>query len=227
MVEVSRFLHKTQQKTLLAIAVAVCFSGKLRSLTVAQTLAEHTMVKCKSALQRLYRFVNRSKIDVQVLWAEISHRLLLTAGRMPVVSIDWTEWRFDLRVLSATLSVGKRALPVFVQSFNRSPPRSQNCRENAFIQLWLSFSPSVPESGSALRPRVPAGQSDQASLGSRASAVPHPADGQRQGGGGDILRAVVGASPAAGEARGPGMVPAAFGWRGDRPRDWRLEEKRG
>lgn len=148
--EVSSFLHKTQQKALLAITAAVCHAGKLRSLAVAHTLAEDTKVQCKSALQRFYRFVNHSKIDGVGLWAELTHRLLVAAGGMPVISIDWTEWRFGLRVLSAALSAGRRAVPVFVQSFGVSPPRSQNCRENTFVRVLLSFSPGVPESGSAL-----------------------------------------------------------------------------
>jgi hypothetical protein len=144
--DVSSFLHKTQRKTLLAIVMAVCFTGKLRSLAVAQTLAERTKVKCKSALQRFYRFIDNSKIDGLGLWAEIAHRLLVSAGGTPVISVDWTEWRYGLRVLSAAVSVGKRAVPVFVQSFGVSPPRSQNCRENTFVKLLLSFSPGVPES---------------------------------------------------------------------------------
>lgn len=148
--DLSSFLHKTQRKALLAITAAVCRTGKLRSLAVAHTLSEDTKVKCKSALQRFYRFINQSKIDDHGLWAEMTHRLLLAVRGLPVISIDWTEWRFDLRVLSATLAVGKRAVPLFVQSFGKSPPRSQNCRENTFIRLLLSFSPGVPESGSAL-----------------------------------------------------------------------------
>jgi len=148
--EVSSFLHQTQRKTLIAMALAVCVTGKLRSLSVAQTLAERTRVKCRSALQRFYRFVNESKIDGVALWAELAHRLLVAAGGVPVISIDWTEWRFGLRVLSAAVSVGRRAVPVFVQSFGLSPPRSQNSRENTFIKLLLSFSPGVPEGVSPL-----------------------------------------------------------------------------
>lgn len=159
---VSSFLHKTQQKTLLAITVAVCRSGCLRSFSVAHVLAEATKVKCKSALQRFYRFIHKSKIDNIELWAEITHRLLIDIRGVPVVSIDWTEWRFDLRVLSAALSVGRRALPLFVQTFTKSPPRSQNSRENTFIQMLLSLSPPVQQSSAFIRPWISPRQLDPA-----------------------------------------------------------------
>lgn len=148
--DLSSFLHKTQRKTLLAITLSLCITGKLRSLAVAQTLADHTKVKYKSALQRFYRFVNGSKIDGLALWAELAQRLLLATRRAPVISIDWTEWRFGMRVLSAAISVGRRAVPVFVQSFGLSPPRSQNGRENTFVKVLISLSPPVPQGGVAV-----------------------------------------------------------------------------
>lgn len=146
----SSFLHKTQQKTLLALLVAVCLTGSLRTLRIAQTLKRTTRVKCKSAVQRIYRFVNDSKIDVVATWAALTHKLLGVAGPMPVISIDWTHWRFDLRVLVATVSISRRAVPIFAQTFDQVPPRSQNSRENAFIRILTSFSPPMLQSGASV-----------------------------------------------------------------------------
>lgn len=139
-------VHRTQAKTLLAIVGAVCCTGKLRSLAIAQTLAERSGVRCRSALQRFYRWVNGSKIDLLAVWKELVIHLLVGCRQVAVISVDWTEWRFDLRCLVASLAIGRRAVPIFAQSFSRAPPRSQNCRENTFVRILLSFSPSAPES---------------------------------------------------------------------------------
>ena len=143
-------VHRTQGRTLLAMVVAVCLTGKLRSLAIAQTLARQTRVLGKSALQRFYRFVNKSKLDPLAVWKELLTHVLVACRRVAVISIDWTEWRFDLRCLVATVALGRRAVPVFAQTFSRAPPRSQNCRENTFVRVLLSFSPSAPESGPGL-----------------------------------------------------------------------------
>ena len=143
-------LHRTQAKTLLAIVGAVCCAGKLRSLAIAQMLAQRSAVHCRSALQRFYRWVNGSKLDLLAVWKELLTHLLVGCQRIAVISIDWTEWRFDLRCLVASLAVGRRSVPVFAQSFSRAPPRSQNCRENTFVRILLSFSPSAPESRPAV-----------------------------------------------------------------------------
>jgi hypothetical protein len=84
------------------------------------------------------------------IWKALTVHLLLGCRQLAVISIDWTEWRFDLRCLVASLAVGRRSVPVFAQSFSRAPPRSQNCRENTFVRVLLSFSPSAPESGAAV-----------------------------------------------------------------------------
>ena len=158
----SNTLHKTQQKALLAMVAAVCLTGKIRSFSIAQTIARINGVKCKSALQRFYRFVNESKMDVLEVWRELTRVVLASVGRTAVVSIDWTEWRFDLRTLVATVSVARRAIPILAQTFTRSPPRSQNARENTFVRLLASFSPSGPEGGPGVRPGVPPSQPDPA-----------------------------------------------------------------
>lgn len=158
----SNTLHRTQQKTLLAMVGAVCLAGVLRSLSVAEMLSRMSCVKAKSALQRFYRFVNESKMDPLAVWRELTWRLLEGIGRVAVISVDWTEWRFDLRVLVATVSVGRRAVPILAQTFTRAPPRSQNSRENTFLRLLASFSPSGAGGGAGLRPGLPAGQPDPA-----------------------------------------------------------------
>ncbi len=87
--------------------------------------------------------MNKSKLDPLAVWKGLTEQLLVACRRVAVISIDWTEWRFDLRCLVASLALGRRSVPVFAQSFSRAPPRSQNCRENTFVRILLSFSPSA------------------------------------------------------------------------------------
>ena len=108
-----------QGRTLLAMVSAVCLTGKIRSLAIAQTLARETKVRCKSALQRFYRFVNKSKLDPLAVWKGLTEQLLVACRRVAVISIDWSEWRFDLRCLVASLALGRRSVPVFAQSKRR------------------------------------------------------------------------------------------------------------
>jgi hypothetical protein len=135
--------HRAQVKTLTAITTCITLAGRLRSFDVAQILARKTNIQNKSALQRFYRFINNKKFDDLKLWEQLSFQLLSAAGDLPRVSIDWTEWHSDLRILAASVAVDRRAIPLYAQTFHKSNmPRSQNSRENTFVRLINShFSP--------------------------------------------------------------------------------------
>jgi len=143
---VSNKLHRAQAKALVAVVCAVVACGKLRSFAVAQELAWRSGEKFKSALQRFYRWVKETKLDELVVWAALAHHLLASAGRHACFSVDWTEWRFGRRVLVAAVGRGRRALPIFAQTFSQTKiPRSQNSRENAFLTTLGTLSPLVKQ----------------------------------------------------------------------------------
>jgi hypothetical protein len=104
-------------------------------------VAQATGVRFKSALKRFYRWVHGDKLDDLACWSALAGRALAHTGRRPLVAVDWTEWHSGLRVLSAAVCVGTRAVPVLVQAFSRTElPRSQNTRENTFVQMLARLS---------------------------------------------------------------------------------------
>lgn len=139
--EFARGLHKTQAKTLVAVVRSLIGSGQVRSFAIAGVLSESTGVRFKSALQRFYRWVHNPKLDDLALWSALADRLLSGGRRQSLVAVDWTEWHSGLRVLAAAVCVDSRALPVLVQAFSKTDiPRSQNTRENTFVQLLVRLS---------------------------------------------------------------------------------------
>jgi hypothetical protein len=137
-------LHRSQAKTLIAISSCLTLAGRLRSFDIAQTLARRTGVQNKSALQRFYRFIHNRRLDDLKVWVKLAASLLPAAGPLPTISIDWTEWRFDLHVLTAAVSIDRRAIPIFAQTFPKHDiPRSQNTRENTFVRLLTSLFPPL------------------------------------------------------------------------------------
>lgn len=141
---VAKNLRRSQAKTLIALVSAIVVAGSMRSFPVAQLLARRSGVCFKSALQRLYRLVGNTRFDDLVVWSGLARVLVPAAGRLPVIAVDWTEWGDAHRVLALTLSIGRRALPLFVQAFAIADiPRSQNVWENAFVQVLEHLAPSL------------------------------------------------------------------------------------
>lgn len=139
--EIAKGLHKTQAKTLVVMARGLIGCGQLRSFAVAGAVSETTGVRFKSALQRFYRWVHNPRFDDLACWSMLAERLLPAAGRRPLVAVDWTEWHSGLRVLSAAVCVGSRAVPVLAQAFSKTDiPRSQNTRENTFVHMLVRLS---------------------------------------------------------------------------------------
>ena len=136
----TRNLHKAQSKSIIACVSAIVLAGTMRSFAIAKTLKRTTGVRFKSGLQRLYRLMFNRKLDDLLVWSAMADYLLgqlRQAGRrVALVSLDWTEWGADHHVLALSLTLGRRAVPVFAQAFRKSLiPRSQNAQENAFVQV--------------------------------------------------------------------------------------------
>lgn len=75
------------------------------------------------------------RIDDHVLCRQML-QMFIRGGQRLVIAIDWTEWHNDLRMLLASVVVGRRAVPVYAAAFDkRRIPRSQNSRENTFLRV--------------------------------------------------------------------------------------------
>lgn len=135
-------LHKTQGRTLVAVCGSFIRAGKARSFEVARQLAQRGGTRLKSALGRYYRFIGQSALDPAKVWSKLAGRLLMAAGRRPVVAVDWTEWHSGLRVLAAGVCLGKRAVPVLARTLAIATIRkSQNAFEQAFLSQLRALSP--------------------------------------------------------------------------------------
>lgn len=143
---VAKNLHRSQAKVLLAMVICLMDARKMRSFDIAHALTERFAVKFKSGIQRFYRFIHNRKMDDLKVWAGIAGHVLASIRGKLVISIDWTEWHEELRVLSASVCMGNRAIPILAQTFSKTDiPRSQNSRENAFVTVLRLLSPLVKD----------------------------------------------------------------------------------
>ena len=68
-------------------------------------------------MNRFYRLLRNERIDYTLFAAQWARLLVRGKDRLLHVSIDWTEWHHDLRMLMAAVVSGKRAIPLFAQAF--------------------------------------------------------------------------------------------------------------
>jgi hypothetical protein len=128
------------RKTLGLVIAAIAAAGHARSFFIAAHVARWQKVRLDSAVNRFYRLLRNPRIDY-LTFASAWIRLL-SKGRKPhlIVSIDWTEWHHDLRMLVAATAVGKRAIPIFTQATRKLVGlRSQNSYENTFLRVLASI----------------------------------------------------------------------------------------
>jgi hypothetical protein len=127
---------KRHRKTLGLVAAAITTAGQARSLAIATTMVVWLGVRLGSALQRFYRLLKNPRIDDTELVATLAQALCRNPARHLIIPIDWTEWHHGLRLLMASVVLGKRGVPLFTQAFaQRIWRRSQNTRENTFLRV--------------------------------------------------------------------------------------------
>jgi len=127
---------KRHRKTLGLVTAAITATGVARSFAVATTMMVWLGVRLASALQRFYRLLQNPRIDYTELVATLAQALCRNPARHLLIPIDWTEWHHGLRLLMASVVVGKRGVPLFSQAFaQRIWRRSQNTRENTFLRV--------------------------------------------------------------------------------------------
>jgi len=131
-----RPFRKSQTKTLALIMAAIAECGQARSFAIATVMAQWLRIRLDSAVNRFYRLLRNHRVDETLLverWAGLLAKR--TKGHL-TISIDWSEWHHELRMLAAAVVVGKRAVPLWVQAFKKVVRRrSQNSRENTFIRV--------------------------------------------------------------------------------------------
>lgn len=127
---------KRHRKTLGLVIAAIAVTGQARSFAIATTLARWLGTRLDSAVNRFYRLLRNVRIDYTELASRWAWMLARRPDRHLVVAIDWTEWHHGLRMLAAAVVTGKRAIPLFVQTFLQKVwRRSQNSRENTFLRV--------------------------------------------------------------------------------------------
>lgn len=133
--EMFKGFHKFQSRVLSGVSEAMLMTGEVRSFGIARHFSEQSGAKLSSALVRFYRFLSNARIDD---W-RISERIfqsLYKPGRVFLIALDWTEWHPPLRMLLASVIVGRRAIPSACACFPKDDiPRSQNSRENTFLKM--------------------------------------------------------------------------------------------
>lgn len=127
--------RRSQAKTCAALIVALCGCAQASSFAIAASLSNLTTVEFGSALTRLYRFLRNSRFDD---W-RLTEQLLAVCGgseQRVVLALDWTAWQDRFSVLTASVCVGTRAVPIAASAcVKRELARSQNLWEETFVRL--------------------------------------------------------------------------------------------
>jgi hypothetical protein len=94
-----------------------------------------TEVQFGSALTRLYRFLRNERFDNWLLIERMLH-LLAQPNKSLLLALDWTCWQDRFSVLTASVCVDTRSVPVAASAcVKRNLARSQNLWEETFLRL--------------------------------------------------------------------------------------------
>lgn len=127
----------SRQKTCAALVAALCQAAQASSFAIAGQLACLTQVQFGSALTRLYRFLRNPHFDNWLLTEQIP-RLPGSRGSTLLLALDWTAWQDRFSVLTASVCVGTRAVPMAAAACHKwSLARSQNLWEETFLRLCV------------------------------------------------------------------------------------------
>jgi hypothetical protein len=127
----------SQQKTCAALVAALCQAAQASSFAIAGQLSSLTEVQLGSALTRLYRFLRNERFDNWLLTERMLH-LLAQPNKSLLLALDWTAWQDRFSVLTASVCVGTRSIPVATSAcVKRNLARSQNLWEETFLRLMV------------------------------------------------------------------------------------------
>ena len=132
-----RPFRRSQQKTCATLVVALCQAAQASSFAIAGQLSCLTAVQFGSALTRLYRFLRNERFDNWLLTERLLH-LLKQSDKSLLLALDWTAWQDRFTVLTASVCVGTRSIPVAVSACHKPHlARSQNLWEETFLRLCV------------------------------------------------------------------------------------------
>lgn len=127
--------RRSQQKTCAAVVAALCQAAQASSFAIAGQLSCLTEVQFGSALTRLYRFLRNPRFDNWLLTEQLL-RLLGREQKHLLLALDWTAWQDRFSVLSASVCLDTRSVPVAASAcVKRNLARSQNLWEETFLRL--------------------------------------------------------------------------------------------
>src|SRR5205085_12213286 len=127
----------SQQKTCAALVAALCQAAQASSFAIAGQLSCLTEVQFGSALTRLYRFLRNERFDNWLLTEQMLG-LLGKGQKHLLLALDWTCWQDRFSVLTASVCVGTRSVPVASSAcVKRNLSRSQNLWEETFLRLLV------------------------------------------------------------------------------------------
>jgi Transposase DDE domain len=128
--------RRSQQKTCLAIVAAILEAAQANSFAIAAELASQSEVDFPSAVTRFYRFLRNERFDN---WLLTERLFSFFADRKRIVlCLDWTGWGERFSVLTASVCIEKRSIPVAVSAVKkRLLTRSQNLWEETFLRLCV------------------------------------------------------------------------------------------
>lgn len=128
--------RRSQQKTCLAVVAALLEAAEANTFGIAARLSAQSGIGLASAVNRFYRFLRNDRFDNWLL----SERLFafFSDRRRIVLCLDWTSWGERFSVLTASVAVEKRSIPVAVSAAKkRTLARSQNLWEETFLRLCV------------------------------------------------------------------------------------------
>jgi hypothetical protein len=129
--------RRSQQKSCAAVVAALCQAAQASSFAIAGQLSCLTEVQFGSALTRLYRFLRNTRFDNWLLTEQMLG-LLGKEQKHLLLALDWTAWQDRFSVLTASVCVGTRSIPVASSAcVKRNLARSQNLWEETFLRLCV------------------------------------------------------------------------------------------
>jgi hypothetical protein len=124
--------RRSQQKTCLAIVAALLEAAEANSFMIAAKLSMLSGVGLPSAVNRLYRFLRNERFDnwllSERLFSFFAHRKRI------VLALDRTSWGERFSVLTASVAVEKRSIPVAVSANEISARQSRAVSK----ERWLT-----------------------------------------------------------------------------------------
>lgn len=117
------------------LVAALCQCAQASSFAIAGQLSCLTDVQLGSALTRLYPFLRNPRFDNWLLTEQLL-RLPGQEHKHLLLALDWTCWQDRFSVLTASVCIGTRSIPVSSSAcVKRNLARAQNLWEEIFLRL--------------------------------------------------------------------------------------------